>query len=353
MKRIAACAVAILLALLALGAIALGGEPPQPPLASSGPRLVARFAGVVSRSAQPMRALAFSPDGTLLAVTGVDGVIRVITLADRRIRYRFNHPGGATALAFAPDGSAIATAGYDGCVRLWHLVDRRVRVFRVSSAALWTLAFDPAGTRLAAAGEDKRIHLWSIDGSTPGRVLAGHGLNVWHIAFAPDGKTLASGSFDRTLKLWDIASGRLLRSATGHTQGIVGLDVRARDGLIATGGDDATIRFWRGDGTTLRTLAAGQFVDAVAFSPDGEWLAAGGRESHGRNALFKQLLGRRPDGRHGVSARIWRVSDGAMVAAFDRQDDDVVAVAISPDARWFASGSDDGSVALWRLSRIN
>lgn len=353
MKRIVGYTAAVLLALPALIALVLGGEPPQPPLAASGPRLAAHYVGIVSHSAQPMRALAFSPDGRLLAATGVDGAVAVIALPDRHLVHRFAHPGGATALAFAPDGSAIATAGYDGRVRLWRLADGTVRVFRVSPTPLWTLAFDPAGSHLAAAGEDKRIHLWPIDGHDPARTFVAHDLNIWHIAFSADGRTIASGSFDRTLKLWDVASGRLLRSATGHTQGIVGLDVRQRDGLIATGGDDGTIRLWRNDGAPLRTIAAGQFVDAVAFSADGEWLAVGGRESHGRNAVFKQLFGRRPDGGHGVSARIWRVRDGAMVAAFDRQDDDVVAVAISPDGKWFASGSDDGSVALWRLSRVN
>ncbi|MDB5711188.1 MAG: repeat-containing protein [Sphingomonas bacterium] len=352
MKRIAGYIGAALLAALALAVLALGGEPPQPSLATAGPRLAAIFVGELSRSTRPVRALAFSPDGTMLASTGVDGVVRLTALADRRTRHLFDHPGGATALAFAIDGSAIATAGYDGAVRLWRLSAGAVRIFHPSTAPIWTLAFDPAGTRLAAAGEDKRIHLWPIDDSGPGRVFAGHSLNIWHIAFSSDGRTIASGSFDRTLKLWDVASGHLLRSVTGHTEGIVGLDVRKRDGLIATGGDDGTIRLWRRDGVPLRTIAAGQFVDTVAFSSDGEWLAAGGRESHGRNAVFKELLGRRPDGGHGVSARIWRVRDGAMVAAFDRQEDDVVAVAISPDGTWFASGSDDGSVALWRLTRV-
>jgi len=353
MKRIAGYVAIALLVALAIGIFALGGEPPQPPLATGGPRLAAKFVGEVSRSTQPVRALAFSPDGRLLASTGVDGAVRLTVLADRRTRHLFDHPGGATAIAFAPDDSAIATAGYDGQVRLWRLADGTVRIFHPSTTPLWTLAFDPTGTHLAAGGEDKRIHLWPIDGSGPDRAFAGHSLNIWHIAFSSDGRTIASGSFDRTLKLWDVTSGHLLRSVTGHTEGIVGLDIRQRDGMIATGGDDGTIRLWRADGVPLRTLAAGQFVDTVAFSADGEWLAAGGRESHGRNAVFKELFGRRPDGGHGVSARIWRVRDGAMVAAFDRHEDDVVAVAISPDGTWFASGSDDGSVALWRLSQVN
>jgi WD40 repeat protein len=336
-------------ALIAAGIAYVGFEPPQPEPATAGPGLDAQFVGVVTRSAQPVRDLAFSPDGNWLAVTGVDGVIRVGAPDGHELPKRFVHPGGATTLAISPDGNTLATGGYDGTVHLWQLPGGAERAVKVSPKPLWTLAFAPDGRSFAVGGEDKVIHLFTTGGGEQRR-LAGHTLNVWHIAFSPNGKTLASGSFDRTLRVWDVATGRLLRTSTGHRQGIVGLDVRRSDGLIATGGDDATIRLWRGDGTPVRTIDAGQFVDAVAFSPNGQWLAAGGRESHGVNALWKGLTGHRPLGGHGVAARIWRVADGRVVALLDRQPDDVIAVAFSPDGRLAATGSDDGTVALGRLA---
>lgn len=336
-------------ALLAAGVAYVGFEPPQPELATAGPGLEAQFVGIVSRSDQPVRAVAFSPDGHLLAVTGVDGAVSIGAPDGKALPKRFVHPNGATGLAISPDGSTLATTGYDGMVHLWDLASGAEHVLRVSPKPLWTLAFAPAGKTFAAAGEDNTVHLLTSDGHELHR-LAGHTLNVWHLAFAPDGKTLASGSFDRTLRVWDVASGRLLRTSTGHRQGIVGLDVRRSDGLIATGGDDATIRLWRGDGGAVRTIEAGQFVDAVAFSLDGQWLAAGGRESHGVNALCKGLTGHCPLGGHGVAARIWRVADGRAVALLNQQADDVIAVAFSPDGRLAATGSDDGTVALWRLA---
>lgn len=349
MKKWLCYSLLAILALLGLAALLIGGEPLQPPPAKAGPRLTARFAGIVTASPQPMRAVAFSPDGTILATTGVDGTVQLMTMPARQPLRHFTHPGGATALAFSPDGRLVATTGYDGMVRLWRIADGGSRVFKVSDQPLWTLAWSPDGATLAAAGEDKRIHLWPVSGNGPTRLLTGHTRNIWDLAFSPDGRTLASGSFDRDLRLWDVASGRSLRTLHGHAQGIVGVAIRTTDGMIATGGDDATIRFWRGDGTPLRTLAAGQYVDAVTFSADGKWLASGGRESHGINAVVKQVFGHRLAPGYGVSTRLWRVSDGAMVAAFDRQSDDVVAVAISPDARWLAAGSDDGTVALWAL----
>ena len=346
MKWVAGVAALLIVAVVGF----IGFEPPQPTLATGGARLEAQFATFVSRSGEPVRALAFSPDGRLLGLTGVDGIVRIGPPDGRPLPGRFTHDGGGTALAFSPDGRLVATTGYDGTVRLWSLATGTVRVVKVSAQPLWTLAFAPDGATFAAAGEDKLIHLLPTAGGPELRRLAGHTLNVWHLAFAPDGKSLVSGGFDRTVRVWDASSGRLLHTSTGHEQGIVGLDVRASDGLIATGGDDSTIRLWRADGAPLRTIAAGQFVDAVAFSADGQWLAAGGRESHGINALWKQLAGSRPFGR-GVAARLWRVEDGAAVALLDRQPDDVIALAFSPDGRLLATGSDDGTVALWRLSR--
>jgi len=349
MKRRLGYALFAILALLGLVAFLIGGEPAQPPLVKTGPRLTAHFAGIVTSFPAPMRDVAFSPDGTVLATTGVDGKIRLVAMPARRPLRDFDHPGGATALVFSPDGRLVATAGYDGMVRLWRISDGASRVFRVSGQPLWTIAWSPDGTILAAAGEDTRIHLWPATGHGPTRILAGHLRNVWHIAFSPDGRTLASGGFDRDLRLWEVASGRPIRTMHGHEQGIVGVAIRSTDGMIATGADDATIRLWRGDGTPVRTFAAGQYVDAVTFSADGKWLASGGRESHGINAVVKQVFGHRLASGYGVSSRLWRVSDGAMIAAFDRQSDDVVAVAISPDSRWLAAGNDDGTVALWAL----
>ncbi|HEX4693485.1 WD40 repeat domain-containing protein [Sphingomonas sp.] len=331
--------------------LVLGAEPMQPVPAASGPRIEARFVRMIAKSPKPVRAVSFDAAGSTLAVTGVDGRIRLLSVPGGQAIREFAHPGGATAIDRSPDGRSIATVGYDGTLRLWDLASGAGRVVKVSAQPLWALRFSPDGKSLAVAGEDKLIHLMTADG-TPLRTLTGHQRNVWDLAFSSDGQTLASGSFDHTLKIWDVASGRLVRAVGHHDQAIVGVDVRRGDGMIATGGDDATLRLWRSNGDPVRTLAAGQFVDAVAFSADGQWLASGGRESHGIDAAIKAVIGRHPFGGSNPTARIWRVADGALVAALDRQPDDVVAVGFSPDGCWLATGSEDGSVALWRLQPV-
>ena len=348
MRRWLGGSIIVVLALIGGACLLVGGEPPQPSLSAEGPRVAAHFVRFITTSPQPVRAVSFDAGSATLAVSGVDGRVRIVAVPSGRIVREFAHSGGATALDHLPGSDWIATVGYDGTLRLWNVASGAARTVKLSAQPLWALRASPDGKLLAATGEDLRIHLLTAEG-VPIRTLAGHQRNIWDLAFSPDGRTLASGSFDHTLKIWDVASGRLLRTAGEHMEAIVGVDARRGDGMIVTGGDDATLRFWRSNGDPLRTFAAGQFVDAVAFSADGQWLASGGRESHGIHALVKQLIGRHPLGGSNPTVRIWRVADGAMVAALDRQAEDVVAIGFSPDGHWLATGSDDGAVALWQV----
>ena len=96
-----------------------------------------------------------------------------------------------------------------------------------------------------------------------------------------------------------------------------------------------------------------QFVDALSFSADGQWLVTAGRESHGSHSIIKELIGRHPFGGSNpdrpAMAGYRRRSDRR---AGSRQPEDVVAVGFSGDGQWLATGSDDGTVALWRLSPV-
>jgi WD40 repeat protein len=110
------------------------------------------------------------------------------------------------------------------------------------------------------------------------------------------------------------------------------------------------IRMWDQEGRLLGAFAAGHHVHAIAFTPDSRWMAVGGAESGGLNMLSRQIFSARIGGGNGVTIRVWRVADGAMVVALDPFADEVVPIAISPDGQSLAAGSDTGEVALWKLT---
>ena len=333
--------------LLIFGSLALAScHGPQSPTVT-GPTVSATLSGQWKLGNAPGRQAAFSPDGKMLAASLADGNVTVRKTTDWKAIRSFNHAGGATSLAFSRDSRFLFTAGYDGRVHVWDLRTGRQKVeSQLASGTIWSLDISPEGRWLAASGEDKTVHLVPL--GQPGahsHVLRGHERNVWEVRFSPRGDQLASGSFDETARLWN-ANGTPKNVLKGHTQAVVSLGYSPDGSLLATSGDDSTIRLWRTtDGSPQRTINAGNHVYKVDFSPDGRWLASSVRARGAIGTFWYQLTG---SGSAATPLRIWRVRDGALVAALPHPTD-VFSVSYSPDGRMIATTDDDGTLRVWKV----
>ncbi|MFF3504997.1 trypsin-like peptidase domain-containing protein [Streptomyces sp. NPDC003247] len=229
--------------------------------------------------------LAFGPAGDVLA-TSVPGKITLRDAATGRTRATVPLPTTLMGpLAFSPDGRTIATriapdtGGKDDRVLLADATSGGSRVLLGGGhGTVNALAFSPDGRTVAASGDDAVVRLWDLD--TPARPqgeLDGHtGSSVNSLAFGPDGSTLAAGSIDGTVRLWDVGTGRVRAYLSGHTGVITQLSLSHDGRTLATGSFDGTVRLWDvATSRTRRTVNESGTVWSVALSPDGRTLAAG------------------------------------------------------------------------------
>src|SRR5208337_474620 len=112
-----------------------------------------------AHSSQPhpgmVTALAFSPDGKLVAGTSRDGVARLWEFPSLvQVGTLRGHSGYVTSVAFTPDGRTLATASNDGTVKLWAVQSLQELCTMPGHIAPWTrLAFSPNNTELVGCGE--------------------------------------------------------------------------------------------------------------------------------------------------------------------------------------------------------
>jgi WD40 repeat protein len=112
--------------------------------------------------------IAASPDGTLVAATGLeDGTPRVVTwdiASGNRQMVLAGHAAQITAMAFAPDSRWLMTAGLDNTVRVWDLsTGTVVRVLEGFIHPASTLAICPDGGQVAIGCQDGTVQVWALD----------------------------------------------------------------------------------------------------------------------------------------------------------------------------------------------
>jgi len=327
---------------------------------------------------------AFSLDGTRLVTTSSDGTVRQWdATTGRGVEAPYErHSGEVIAAAYSPDGKWIASAGTDRAIRVWSAVGRQdVTLLLGHTGGIIGLAFDPLSRRLASlsgnswrryAGDDT-LRIWDVDPQATLPALRGHTGPLHAVSFSPDGKWIASGSADGTVCLWDAATGEPCATLP-HPGGVWSLDY-SPDGrwLASANGTENRVRIW--DTSTallLKEIAVpGESLLYVIVGPDGKRVAA--TSSHVEDRTLRWNVCDVATGESLFSAVGWALAyspDGRWLAALDADDrtvllldakthstvarfrgheQDVFKLAFSPDSRRLASCSADRTVRLWEV----
>ena len=251
-----------------------------------------------------LRSLSYSKDGKFLAaaggISGGAGEVRIWdVVAEKEVQVLTEHSDSVNGIAFSPDGTKIATASADKTIKIWDLkAGKSIFTGRDHSDSVLGVSWSPDGKTIASCSSDKSVKIWDV--STPKRLysLGGHDDVVTSVQFNPDSKSLLSASSDKSARLWGLGpdGGNQTAMLSGHSQGVLSVAYSSNGQMLATCSADKTVKLWLPNGSLVRTLSEEKdWVYSVRFSPDGKLLAAGGWDGN---------------------VMIWSVSDGKLIGSF-------------------------------------
>jgi WD40 repeat protein len=388
---------------------------------------------------EEINSIAISPDGKTIVCGGDDRTIHVCTNDGRSLKPFGKSRNPIAWLAFSPDGTKLAVADDSGTIQLrqagsknWTkrpkpasllsapkatIVAQSPAIIQKGGGADSKLSFSPDGKILAYV-DCTHLRLWDVDSGKELKTIDPQVEKITAIAFSHDGTQIAAGSWlKKGVTVWDIASAKMLfglqqdpciseevSSIDFSPRGdrlLVSIDTALYDGghvslwdfhskqkllelprslgpaklsldgtkIIAQVYPRGTTVFNAVSGTKLYDFGSMQ-VDCLSLSPDGTQLAVG--HDGGMVCLYNLAGGKQvgtfpghagavrsvtfsPNGKFLISGsedstiKFWNIASGHLAGTF-KPPGQVMSLSISPDARHLASAGFDGTVAIWTLA---
>lgn len=311
----------------------------------------------------------------LLVLTGCSGGLSSSRLAvPPTVIHEGVHNGGS-ALAFNPEGTLLASGGWEGKVHLWGLPDGARRTsWQAHDGTVNGLAFLGAGEVLISAGYDRRLVLWDRDGKILKVVVTDS--PITSLAVAAERNLIATGHDDGQVKVWRLQDNRVperIAHKRLHKDRVRGLAWHPVRTELASSGKDGRVMQWMIHEGVVELPRPSSYARSLVYTHDGRVLVGSGWFRLFRWELDQRKLRELSTAHRGIINSIALEGGGRYVASISRQTDSAVHllnpdtgeliqrmqrhelcggfVALSPDGHFLATTGDDASVRIWNLGQ--
>ena len=303
---------------------------------------------LIYTSSPSVRALAFSPDGNLLAVPARHEILLHRADGSGIVARLLGDSPRLEALTFSRDGSLLVASGGAasefGEIQIWDTAKRElVRSIKGSTDTFYGVAISHDNRLVAVGCADKLVRVFNVADGVEVMRCDNHLDWVFGSAFTNDGKQLATISRDKAAKLIDVSTGHLIDDINQTRDPLICMARHPMDDLIATGGTEGKIRLFRmaprggrlAEGDNKEESFVREFehmaspIQTIAFNPDGTTVACG-------------VVG--------GEVRIFRTENGQRLAQIKVGSGPIFALSFTPDGKRIATGGYDGRIRCYDAS---
>ncbi len=273
--------------------------------------------------------LVWSNDGNRIAASTPNGIVLFDRATLARIR-TIDEGEYTESAAFSPDGTRVACTCDEGLIKIWDVqTGQLLKSLKDDESFFTSVAINPNSTQLVGGTRNGRLKVWDASGERLLFTVDGLGIEVSPLAFSPDGRRLlAASSLTGNVRLWEAATGKLIYAFPDYSMGF-GIEFSPDGTRIAQSHQPGIVlEVWDVNSAKLLTTIRGIEVIRFAFSADSRTLICLCRE--------------------GILQ--WDASTGKPLRTLSSYEREFFSLAVSPDGKLLAVGTIFGTIKLLNLS---
>ncbi len=240
------------------------------------------------------------------------------------------HDGSVFGLSYFNDYTKLASCGKDGRVKVWDLTTGDSVTLEIQQDTIWSVSVNQVNSNILRGCSDGTIKIWNYPEQKIVTAFEGHEDSVWSVRYLNSGEAYLSSGRDGVLKLWDAASNSVIKELYKSPVPVQALALSSDDKKCAAAFSNGIVRvFSLEDGkciAELNSYGEEDSIYSIDFSPEGEFLAAGGR---------------------GGDIVVWETNKFGVYSKLETSKDAVNSVKFLGNWKYSAAGYSDGKIIIW------